>query len=246
MKMHQALPVFLVCLSIAVFSGPARAQSGAGSGTASQSTAPVSSDKANTSTHRNTQPGVLYSKPTNSEKLHNYLFDSFGPYALIGSLAAGGVQQADNAPPEWGGGMGAYGERVANNFGINLITQTSRYTLAAIFREDTIYYRCECTGFGSRLGHALISTVTARRGDDGHRVFSFPSLASPYAGTEAAALLWYPSRFNAMDGFRMGNYNLGVQAGLNVALEFIYGGPHTLLGRHHVPVLSNATGSNTN
>jgi hypothetical protein len=33
------------------------------------------------------------------------------------------------------------------------------------------------------------------------------------------------------------------QAGLNLALEFIYGGPHTLLSHHHVPVVSNATGS---
>jgi hypothetical protein len=46
-----------------------------------------------------------------------------------------------------------------------------------------------------------------------------------------------------MDGLRISNYNLAVQAGLNVALEFIYGGPRTFLGKHHVPVLSNATGS---
>ena len=49
-----------------------------------------------------------------------------------------------------------------------------------------------------------------------------------------------------MDGFRMGNYNLLIQGGLNLALEFIYGGPHTLLSHHHVPILSNATGSKPN
>jgi hypothetical protein len=47
-----------------------------------------------------------------------------------------------------------------------------------------------------------------------------------------------------MDGFRMGNYNLLIQAGFNVALEFIYGGPHTLLSQHHVPIVSSVTGSN--
>jgi hypothetical protein len=56
-------------------------------------------------------------------------------------------------------------------------------------------------------------------------------------------LLWFPSRYGAKDGFRIGNYNLLAQAGLNLALEFIYGGPHTLLSHHHVPVVSNATGS---
>jgi hypothetical protein len=46
-----------------------------------------------------------------------------------------------------------------------------------------------------------------------------------------------------MDGARAGSYNLLAQAGFNLALEFIYGGPHTLLSHHHVPVVSNATGS---
>ncbi len=49
-----------------------------------------------------------------------------------------------------------------SNFGINLVTQTTRYGLAEVFHEDTLYYRCECDGFGHRLEHALISTVTAR------------------------------------------------------------------------------------
>jgi hypothetical protein len=80
----------------------------------------------------------------------------------------------------------------------------------------------------------VISTVTARRGADGHRVFSFPALASPYAGTMTAALGWYPSRYNPKDGFRMGNYNLLAFTGGNIALEFLYGGPHTLLSRMHL------------
>jgi hypothetical protein len=40
-----------------------------------------------------------------------------------------------------------------------------------------------------------------------------------------------------MDAFRMGNYNLAAAAAQNLALEFIYGGPHTLLGRAHIPGL---------
>jgi hypothetical protein len=54
----------------------------------------------------------------------------------------------------------------------------------------------------------------------------------PYAGTMAAVYGWYPSRFGVKDGLRMGNYNLLAFAGLNVAKEFIYGGPHTLFMRH--------------
>jgi hypothetical protein len=35
-------------------------------------------------------------------------------------------------------------------------------------------------------------------------------------------------RFGYKDGLRMANYNLAGQAAGNLALEFIYGGPHTM------------------
>ena len=78
--------------------------------------------------------------------------------------------------------MGPYGERVGSVFGIALVTTTTRYALAKAFREDTLYYRCECDGFVHRLDHALISTVTARVGDDGHRRFSFPASSLAVCG----------------------------------------------------------------
>lgn len=39
----------------------------------------------------------------------------------------------------------------------------------------------------------------------------------------------YPQRYKAMDGFRMGNFLLLGGAGINVAKEFIWGGPRTLM-----------------
>jgi hypothetical protein len=253
MKIRCAVFITIAVLAAGVFPAPAEAQSGAGAGTSQNpSSTQTQTTTATTQTSGHTMPGQTYHRPTAGEKLKAFAFDSFGPYAILGSAVGGAVQQADNAPPEWGdgtfphrssGGIGAYGDRFASTFGINLFTQGTRYTLSSLLREDTIYYRCECSGFAPRLKHALISTVTARKGEDGHTVFSIPNLLAPYAGGEAAANLWYPSRYGPKDGFRMGNYNLAVQAGLNVALEFIYGGPHTLLSHHHVPVLSGATGS---
>ncbi len=67
-------------------------------------------------------------------------------------------------------------------------------------------------GFFPRVGHALISTFTARHGEDGHTAFSFSGLVSPYAGT-MTALAWYPDRYGVKDGFRMGNYNLAGPSG---------------------------------
>jgi hypothetical protein len=177
---------------------------------------------------------LIYIRPTTKIKLHSYVFDAFGPYPIVGAALAAGINQADNTPPEWKQGAAGYGKRFESDFGIAVVTTTTRYALARAFREDTLYYRCECKGVFQRLNHALVSTFTGRRGDDGHRVFSFSALVAPYAGTMTAVYGWYPGRYNAKDGFRMGNYSLlGYVAG-NVALEFLYSGPHSLLSRMHL------------
>jgi hypothetical protein len=170
---------------------------------------------------------LAYKRPTQREKLKLFEFDAFGPYAVAKAVLAGGYQQATNAPPEWGGGAKPFAERVGSNFGIELVTTTTRYGMAELLHEDAAYYPCECRGFFHRFRHAVVSTVTARHGEDGHTTFSLSGLVSPYAGT-MAALAWYPNRYGVKDGFRMGNYNLGIVAVENLALEFIYGGPHSM------------------
>lgn len=254
---RMSLFALSLCAALVLVSPPAFGQSAAGSGTSSQQTgasnsSPSQQQGPQTPGQENTHhsifsrstgtalPGLPYEKPSEKTKLHNYLFDAFGPYPFIGAAGAAGIAQARAVPPEWGEGWDAFGVRTASYYGVTLISTSTRYGLAEVFREDTLYYRCDCRGLFPRLGHALISTVTARRGDDGHRVFSFPALASPYAGSMIGVAAWYPRRFEPMDGFRIGNYNLLYQGITNVALEFIYGGPHTLLS--HLPG-SSLTGS---
>jgi hypothetical protein len=180
------------------------------------------------------QLDLTYIRPTTKMKLHRYVFETFGPYPVVAAAIAAGINQTDNTPPEWKQGTAGYGKRFASDYGINAVTITTRYALARAFREDTLYYRCECKGKFPRLGHAVVSTFTGRRGTDGHRVFSFPALVAPYAGTMTAVYGWYPDRYSAKDAFRMGNYSLLGYVGENVALEFLYSGPHALLSRMHL------------
>jgi hypothetical protein len=180
------------------------------------------------------QLALTYTRPTESTKIRNYFFDAFGPYPIVGAAVAAGINQADNTPPEWKQGAEGYGKKFASDFGIAAVSITTRYALAEAFKEDTLYYRCECKGVFPRLRHAVLSTFTARRGDDGHRVFSFPALVAPYAGTMTAVYAWYPGRYDARDGFRMGNYSLLGYVGGNVALEFLFSGPHSWLSRMHL------------
>jgi hypothetical protein len=218
MKMRQAM---LVLLAVAVLPVLVKAQSLADSGTV---VVPV----------QTALPNLTYTPPTEKTKLHNYLFDTFGPYPIVGAAFVAGINQAYNTPPEWKQGAEAYGKRFGSNFAIAAVSTTTRYALAEALREDTLYYRCECNGFFPRLSHALISTLTARRGEDGHRVFSFPALVAPYAGTMTAVYAWYPSRYDAKDAFRMGNYLQLGNVGANISSEFFYGGHHSLLSRMHL------------
>jgi hypothetical protein len=192
------------------------------------------------------QPDLIYIRPTQKTKLRNYAFDTFGPYPIAGAAFAAGIGQAYNTPPEWQQGAEGYGKRIGSAFGIAAVSTTTRYGLAQAFKEDTLYYRCECKGVYRRLRHALISTLTARRGEDGHRVFSFPALIAPYAGTMTAVYAWYPGRYNGKDAFRMGNYTMLGYVGGNLALEFLYSGPHSLLSRMHLNNAHGAPSSSSN
>ena len=202
---------------------------------------PDAPDTPNTVTSTSPVPrDITYAPPTQETRINNYLFDTFGPYPIVGAAFAAGIGQASNATPEWNQGVKGYARRFGSDFGIAAVSTTTRYGLAKAFKEDTLYYRCECGGFVPRLSHAMISTLTSRRGEDGHRVFSIPALVAPYAGSMTATYGWYPGRYGAKDAFRIGNYNLLATMGGNIALEFFYSGPHSLLHRMH---LNNAHGS---
>jgi hypothetical protein len=186
------------------------------------------------------QPTSNYTRPTHGTMVRNYLFDAYGPYPIIGAAVAAGINQANNAPPDWNQGLKGYGRRFGSNFGIAVVSTTTRYGLSQAFRQDSMYYRCECRGVLPRLGHAMISTLTARRGVDGHRVFSLPALVAPYVGATTAVYGWYPGRFGAKDALRLGSYNMLFYMSGNVSLEFLYSGPHSMLSRMHMNNLHGA------
>ncbi len=243
MKIRQVMLALLTIGGSAALAVPAMAQSASASLSLDDSSSSSSSVVLPASpTYPNVD--VTYTRPTEKAKIQNYFFDAFGSYPMVGAAFAAGINQVYNTPPEWGQGAEAYGKRFGSNFAIAAVT--TRYGLAEAFHEDTIYYNCECKGVLPRLKHAMISTLTARRGTDGHAIFSFPALVAPYAGTMTAVYGWYPRRYDAEDGFRMGNYTLlGYVAG-NLALEFLYGGPHSLLSRMHLKTALGAPDSGSN
>ncbi len=174
---------------------------------------------------------TAYSKPTEATEFRNYLFSAFGPYPIVGAAFAAGISQAGNGIPEWGQGAEGFGKRMGSNFGIAAVSTTTRYALSAAFDEDAVYYPCQCKGAMGRLGHAVLSTVTARRGADGHRVLSIPAIVAPYAGSTTAVYGWYPDRYGVKDAFRMGNYSMLANVGGNIAMEFLFRSPNSWLSK---------------
>lgn len=171
-----------------------------------------------------------YVRPDFHQRLHNYEESTFGLPQMTTVVFGAAISQADSVPPDWGQGWGPYGERFASHFGSSLTEGTTNLVLAETLRLDTKYYPCTCKGVWPRIRHALISSVTARAGEDGHRVFSIPAVASPYAGA-FATLAWYPARFGAKDAFRTGNYNFLDSVGMKIALEFL----HPVMKKFHIP-----------
>ncbi len=227
-----ALPAALILASsvLHLFAPAARAQS-----LPSQSP-PDAPQPLGTVSAATSQDPPNYERPPESTLFRVYTFDLVGPYPLFMSAATAGIHQAQNSPSFWGQGFDGYARRFGSSVGIGIVTTTSRYALAEAVKEDTLYYECDCTGFGLRLRHAVISSFTGRRGADGHRVISFASIAAPYAGTFTAVYGWYPRSYGAGDAVRMGTYSLLGYIGGNISLEFLYGGPHSLLRKAHLPV----------
>jgi nitrate reductase NapE component len=231
MKMCQT--TLLLIASFAALSALAQAQAFTGPGdssSADETIAPARIEQIDSS----------YVRPSQATKLRNYAFDAFGPYPIFGAAVVAGIGQADNTVPEWKQGAAGFGRRFGSDFGIAAASTTTRYAMGQVLREDTLYYRCECRGLFPRLSHAVVSTLTARHGQDGHRAFSVSAVVAPYAGTMTAVYGWYPDNYGARYALRLGNYNLLISAGQNILLEFFYSGPHSLLSRMH---LNNSHGA---
>ncbi|HEX3186322.1 MAG TPA: hypothetical protein VHQ94_16110 [Pyrinomonadaceae bacterium] len=164
-------------------------------------------------------PFDTYVFPTHRERFDRYVKDTVGPFRLARTAAAAGLDQWHDSPEEWGQGMKGYGKRFASSFGRSAIQQTVTYGLDEALSVDSGFHRSGREGFGPRLKHAFLETITSRT-KSGNRILSAPKLAGVYTGAIVATETWYPERYSYKDGLRMGTGTLLTNFGINIVREF--------------------------
>src|SRR3982075_3855464 len=90
-------------------------------------------------------------------------------------------------------------------------------------RQDPSFTRCECTGVGLRLRHALASPFMART-RDGRHVFSFATVAGQAAEHVVPASTWYPPGRIISDGVVLGLAGVVAENGGDVGVQHKVGG----------------------
>jgi hypothetical protein len=158
---------------------------------------------------------------TNKQREEVYLRQTFvtpGPYVV--RLFSAGVDQARDSPSQWGGGIGAYGERVANRYGRLVLANTVSALGNAALGYEPRYDLCRCHGFGARVRHAVVRDfLTYDRTERNLR----PAIPS-YAGAFVSGVIssqWLPGKQNVWkDGAFATLSQAGYGSAYNVFSEF--------------------------
>jgi hypothetical protein len=170
------------------------------------------------------QPGQLatVSGPplTNREKFSIRVIRNFGARGLIGNGVGAAIGQAMNTPSEWGQGTQGYATRYASGIGGTLTRQTIAFSIEALDHEDPRYFASQDKRTKQRLLTALAQVFWSHR-DDGSQGFAYGRVVSAFASGQVVNAWQPPSNNSPVDGFERALITLGVDAGVNVAQEFI-------------------------
>jgi hypothetical protein len=157
---------------------------------------------------------------TQKDRFQMYLLSVGGPVPLLGEAAGAGISQWKNAPPEWGQGWGAYGERYGSNLAYNGIRQTITYGASIALHEDTRYFASGKHGVWARTGYAILSTFTARH-PNGRQSFSYSNVGG-VIGASGIASIWGPRSWQGFNNIaENAGISFGATAALNVVREFL-------------------------
>jgi hypothetical protein len=162
----------------------------------------------------------LYTPMTHEEQLQYYVQHLFSAESVLRSATGAGLSQAIDVPHEWGEGGIGYARRFASSWGGHIVQSTVMYGLSSALGEDNRYFSSGETETGARMKYAIASTFLARH-KDGSRHFSWSRIGS-YAAAAAISRAWQPpSTRGPLYAFGSFGVCVGVEAGFNLAREFL-------------------------
>ena len=166
-------------------------------------------------------PVVRMPKPvaSDSQLLHKYIWSTIGLEGAISASLSSGFDQWRQSPTEWGPNGTGYAHRWVSNYAESAIGDGAKYAVAHFFHQDPSFYRCQCTGFGNRLHHAVDSPFMGRT-RTGRRVLSAASLTGILTGHVVADATWYPAPLGTRDGLKHAATSLLTKIGIDVIKEF--------------------------
>ncbi len=167
------------------------------------------------------EPPVPKPVATDDQMLHKYVWSTLGFDGALSATMSAAFDQARASPTEWGprGSVSGYGRRWVSDYAESAIGDGAKYAVAHFFHQDPSFYRCECTGFGRRLHHAIDSPFMGRK-RDGTRVLSAASLAGILTSHVVADATWYPAPLGTRDGLKHAGTGLLTKIAIDVFREF--------------------------
>jgi len=148
-----------------------------------------------------------------------WFMKSLGPEAILGSAFTAGWATWDNKPHEWEPNGRGWSKRFGVTMFDKFISTSVLVSSSRAFREDPRYFRCECTGAGARVMHAVGLTFRSRK-PSGNYTFSAPKVLSPFVGPMVTRNTVFPDRFDSGDAAKAGAYFFGGNAAWNIFKEF--------------------------
>jgi hypothetical protein len=155
---------------------------------------------------------------SNTQRTQIYFRQTFltaGSY--VARAFSAGIDQAQGAPHEWGGGFAGYGRRYAARYGQFVVQNSVLSGGNALFGLEPRYDFCRCQGFWSRTRHAVSRNFVAYDRSERELRPQIPM----YTAAFAAGLLynsWLPGQHNIWRG---GAYNVLSQAGIGSGYNFV-------------------------
>lgn len=155
---------------------------------------------------------------SNKERTQIYVQQTFltaGSY--VARAFSAGIDQAEGAPHEWGGGFGGYGRRYAARYGEFVIQNSITSGGNAVLGYEPRYDFCRCNGFWPRTRHAISRNFLAYNRTERELRPQIPMYLAAFA---AGALynIWLPGEQHIWRG---GVYSILSQAGIGSGYNFV-------------------------